>query len=179
MLEDHPNPVGVLRSKASGEPPLCMSVSVALALKRAVEATRKDRGILDYFELRKFFLYVYFSWRNFLSLSSISGVEDTRLEAKAKDTKKIRGQDHKKKSEAKAKKTLPRTDPLEAKDRNARSQGQGPRTLAHAFSKKKVFKIFFSGDLQKRKTKKVFAKFSVRFLAFSYIFLKINKSLLL
>ena len=170
MLEDHPNPVGVLRSKASGEPPLCMSVSVALALKRAVEATRKDRGILDYFELRKFFLYVYFSWRNFLSLSSIGGVKDTRLEAKAKDTKKNPRPRTQKKSEAKAKKTLPRTDPLEAKDRNARSQGQGPRTLAHAFSKKKVFKIFFSGDLQKRKTIKVFANFPRGFWRFPTYF---------
>ena len=53
LLEDHPNPVGVLRSKASGEPPLCMSVCVALAIKRAVEAARKDRGIEDYFALRK------------------------------------------------------------------------------------------------------------------------------
>ena len=41
------------------------------------------------------------------------GVGDTRLEAKAKDTKK---------SEAKA------------KDRNARSQGQGPRTQMQMFS---------------------------------------------
>ena len=32
---------------------------------------------------------------------------------------------------------LPKTDPLEAKDRNARDQGQGPRTQAQVFSKKK------------------------------------------
>ena len=57
LLKDRPNPVGVLRSKASGEPPLCMSVAVALALKKAVEATRKDRGITDYFSLRKFFVF--------------------------------------------------------------------------------------------------------------------------
>ena len=36
---------------------------------------------------------------------------------------------------------LPRTDLLEAKDRNAR--GQGPRTQAQVFSKKKVFKKVF------------------------------------
>ena len=57
---------------------------------------------------------------------SKGGVEDTRLEAKAKDTqkKKIRGP--------------------KAKDRNARGQGQGPRTQAQAFSKKKnSSKIFF------------------------------------
>ena len=31
---------------------------------------------------------------------------------------------------------LPRTDPLEAKDRNARGQGQGPRTETEVFSEK-------------------------------------------
>ena len=36
---------------------------------------------------------------------------------------------------------LPKTDPLEAKDSNAR--GQGPRTQAQVFSKKKVFKKIF------------------------------------
>ena len=79
------------------------------------------------------------------------GVEDTRLEAKVKDTKK---------SEAKAGTALSRTDPLEAKDRNARGQGQGQRhrTQAQEFSKKRSSN-FFSGILQKRKTKKVFANF--------------------
>ena len=38
---------------------------------------------------------------------------------------------------------LPRTDPLEAKDRNARGQGQGLRTQAQVLPPKKVFtKIF-------------------------------------
>ena len=60
------------------------------------------------------------------SLSSIKlrgGVEDTRLEAKAKDTKK---------SQAK--------DSL-SEDRHSR--GQGPRTQLQVFSKKKVFKKVF------------------------------------
>ena len=88
-------------------------------------------------------------------------VEATRLEAKAKNTKKFRG------------------------------QSQGPRTQPQVFSKKKkVFKIFFraiskkkdlqkifsdekrlqklfSGDLYLRKPKKGFCRFSARFLAFS------------
>ena len=38
---------------------------------------------------------------------------------------------------------FPRTEPLEAKDRNARGQGQGPRTQPQVFSKKKVFKKVF------------------------------------
>ena len=42
---------------------------------------------------------------------------------------------------------LPRTDPLEAKYRNAR--GLGPRTQAQVFSKKKGPQKFFWGDLQK------------------------------
>ena len=40
-------------------------------------------------------------------------------------------------------KAFSRTEPLEAKDRNARGQGQGPRTQVQAFSKKKIFKILF------------------------------------
>ena len=53
------------------------------------------------------------------------GVEDTRLEAKAKDTKK----------NPRPRTVFSRTDPLEAKNRNA--QGQGPRTQPQVFSKKK------------------------------------------
>ena len=45
---------------------------------------------------------------------------------------------------------LPRTDPLEANDRNARGQGQGPRTQAQVFSKKKSLQKIFSGDLKKK-----------------------------
>ena len=68
------------------------------------------------------------------------GVEDTRLEAKvkAKDTKK----------NPRPRPAFPRTELLEVKDRNARGQGQGPRTQAQLFSKKKVFKKSFPGNLQ-------------------------------
>ena len=41
---------------------------------------------------------------------------------------------------------FPRTDPIEAKDRNAR--GQGPRTQPRVFSKKKGIQKSFSGNLQ-------------------------------
>ena len=61
------------------------------------------------------------------------GVEDTRLEAKAKDTKNF---------EAKA------------KDRPSRDQGQGPRTQTLMFSKKKSSKIFFR--FQKKGLLKIF-----------------------
>ena len=76
----------------------------------------------------------------YFSIRTRGGVEDTRLEAKAKDTKK---------SEAKVKAALPRTDPLEAKDRNARGQGQGPRTQTQGFSNKKKF-------FQKKRSSKKF-----------------------
>ena len=90
---------------------------------------------------------------------------------------KARGQGHKKNPRPRT--AFPRTDTLEAKDRNARGQGQGPRTQsASALQKKKKFfknKNFssdlqikkkkglhknFSGDLQKKKKKKkkVFTK---------------------
>ena len=59
------------------------------------------------------------------AISNRGGVEDTRLEAKAKDTKK---------SEAKAK-----DSPSE--DRTSRGQGQGHRRKCSP--KKKVFKILF------------------------------------
>ena len=76
---------------------------------------------------------------------SRGGVEDTRLEAKAKDSKNF-----------------------EAKAKDRPSRGQGPRTQTQVFSKKKkVFKIFFSGDLYLRKPKKGLCRFSARFLAFS------------
>ena len=56
------------------------------------------------------------------------GVENARPEAKAKAKD---------------------TDPLEAKDRNARGQGQVPRTQPQVFfKKKKGLQKFFSGNLQ-------------------------------
>ena len=80
------------------------------------------------------------------------GVGDTRLEAKAKDKKNPR---------PRQRTALSRTGPLEAKDTDA------------SVFQKKVFKNFFprdlqkkqglqknfSGDLQRRKTKKVIANF--------------------
>ena len=66
------------------------------------------------------------------AVQSRGGVEDTRLEAKAKDTKKIRGQGQG--QPFRGQNLLrPRTGMLEAKD-------QGHRCKC---SPKKVFKIFF------------------------------------
>ncbi|XP_015777058.1 PREDICTED: indole-3-acetaldehyde oxidase-like [Acropora digitifera] len=42
LLKNAPNPLGVLRSKAVGEPPLCMSCASLFAVKHAVEAARDE-----------------------------------------------------------------------------------------------------------------------------------------
>ena len=78
----------------------------------------------------------------------------------------------------------------EAKDRNARGQGQEPRTQAQVFSKKKIFKVFFRRSPTKKRSpktifrrspkevnKKGLRKFYARFLAFSNKILTIQKIL--
>lgn len=51
FLKGNPNPVGVLGSKAIGEPPLCLTPSVAFAVKRAIEAARSEIGKDEFFVL--------------------------------------------------------------------------------------------------------------------------------
>ena len=79
------------------------------------------------------------------------GVEDTRLEAKAKDTKKIRGQGQGQEQPFRGQ-TLsrPRTGMLEAK---AKDQGHKVQVLSKKKKKKGLHKNF-SGDLPKKKKKK-------------------------
>ena len=50
---------------------------------------------------------------------------------------KARGQGKGHKKNPRPRTAFPRTDTLEAKDRNARGQGQGPRTQEQVLSKKK------------------------------------------
>ena len=96
-----------------------------------------------------------------------SGVEDTRLG-------QGQGQGHKKnlRPRPRPRTAFPRTDTLEAKDRNAR--GQEPRTQAQVLFKKKKkssqkffrrsqTKIFFSSDLHKKTFSKKFFKRSPKF----------------
>ncbi|XP_059620522.1 xanthine dehydrogenase-like isoform X2 [Phlebotomus argentipes] len=47
FLKNASNSVGVLRSKATGEPALCMSIVVLFALRNALDAVRKDSGAAD------------------------------------------------------------------------------------------------------------------------------------
>ena len=76
------------------------------------------------------------------------GVEDTRLEAKAKDTKNPK---------PRPRTAFPRTDTLEAKDRNARGQGQGPRTQAQMLSEKKSSsQTFFRRSPKKKRFPNIF-----------------------
>lgn len=50
LLKNAPNPLGILRSKAVGEPPLCMSCACLFAVKHAVEEARAEIGQgADYF----------------------------------------------------------------------------------------------------------------------------------
>ena len=88
--------------------------------------------------------------KNYLIIIHRGRVEDTRLEAKAKDTKKIRGQGQ---GQPFRGQTLsrPRTRMLEAK---AKDQGHKHKCSP---KKKKGLHKKFSGDLQRQK-KKVFTK---------------------
>jgi xanthine dehydrogenase/oxidase len=51
MIENKPNPVGILGSKSAGEPPLVLCSSVWMALKHAIASAREDRGVQGYFQL--------------------------------------------------------------------------------------------------------------------------------
>ncbi|XP_059138915.1 uncharacterized protein LOC131927200 [Physella acuta] len=51
FLRNAPNPLGVLRSKAVGEPPLTMGACALFAIKHAVEAARAEIGQDTYFPL--------------------------------------------------------------------------------------------------------------------------------
>ncbi|XP_067656035.1 uncharacterized protein [Haliotis asinina] len=51
FLKNAPNPRGVLRSKAVGEPPLCMAASALFAVKQAIQAARKDIAKDTFFPL--------------------------------------------------------------------------------------------------------------------------------
>ncbi|XP_024217422.1 uncharacterized protein [Halyomorpha halys] len=42
LLKNAPNPYGVVRSKATGEPPVCLALSAVHALKNAIMSARKD-----------------------------------------------------------------------------------------------------------------------------------------
>ena len=76
------------------------------------------------------------------------------------------GQGHKKNPRPRPRTAFPRTDALEAKDRNARGQGQGPRTQsASALQKKKKSssqKFFRRSPKKKKVFTKIFQAISTK-----------------
>ena len=90
-------------------------------------------------------------------VSHTGGVEDTRLKAKAKDTKKIRGQGQ---GQPFRGQTLsrPRTGMLEAK-----AKDQGHERKCSTKQKKKGFHKHFLSDLHKKTFSKKFFKRSTKF----------------
>ena len=71
---------------------------------------------------------------------------------------KARGQGQGHKKNPRPRTAFPRTDTIEAKDRNARGKGQGPRTQAQVLSKKKKRSLqkFFRRSPQKNVFQKIF-----------------------
>ncbi|CAG7720322.1 unnamed protein product [Allacma fusca] len=51
IMRNGNNPFGVLRSKSTGEPALCVAVAVLFAIKNAIKAARKDAGNTEWFQL--------------------------------------------------------------------------------------------------------------------------------
>lgn len=51
FLQDSGFDKGILSSKCSGEPPLCMASSAMMAVKQAIYAARKDAGLLGFIQL--------------------------------------------------------------------------------------------------------------------------------
>lgn len=51
FVENKPNPMGVLGSKAVGEPPLILSNSILFAIRHAISSARQDKGVTGHFRL--------------------------------------------------------------------------------------------------------------------------------
>ena len=74
---------------------------------------------------------------------------------------------------------FPRTDTLEAKDMNARGQGQGPRTQAQVLSKKKkvLHQKFFRRFPKKKRSSQKFFKRAPQKNVFQKVFQALHKIL--
>jgi xanthine dehydrogenase/oxidase len=51
-MNNNPNPAGVLGAKCVGEPPLCLTPSVAFAVRRAIEAARAEIKNNEFFAVK-------------------------------------------------------------------------------------------------------------------------------
>ena len=113
-------------------------------------------------------------------LVSRGGVEDARIEAKAKDTKKFRGQGQT------LSRRRPRTKDADASVfkkkvfKNFFQAISKKKVFKNFFQAKKIFKNFFSGNLYLRKPKKkVFADFPQGFWRFPTKFQRFKNSAVL
>lgn len=52
FFKNSANPVGILRSKSTGEPGICLSFGVVLAIRHALVSARKDAGLEEWFEMQ-------------------------------------------------------------------------------------------------------------------------------
>jgi xanthine dehydrogenase/oxidase len=51
FISDRPNPFGVLSSKASGEAPVCLTITVVEAIRNAILSARRDAGNNEWFQM--------------------------------------------------------------------------------------------------------------------------------
>ena len=119
--------------------------------------------------------------RNFRQMRIVmarGGVEDTRLEAKAKDTKNFRGQGQNLSSPRPRTKDTGASVFLKKRSSKIFFRRSPKKGLQKNFSGEKGLQKFFSGDLHLRKTKKGLRKFSARFLAFSHKISTVQKIVL-
>ena len=87
-------------------------------------------------------------------MATRGGVEDTRLEAKAKDTKNPR---------PRPRTAHPRTDLLKAKDRKARGQGHKRKCFPKKRSSKKMSEVISKKKKKKKMSSKQFFRRSAKF----------------
>ena len=98
-------------------------------------------------------MYILFFCRLMRPLSKIETRRDSSAPEGESRTQGSR-EGHKKNPKPTPRTALPRTDPLKAKDSNAR--GQGPRTQAHVLSKKRSSEKFFRRSPKKKIFRKKF-----------------------
>ena len=141
-----------LRVKCYWSSNSCKIGLICLSLQRTLLCSTtalKGNAVLQLYQIKKLFSPLFRkvnsrSTKLPLRLLISNGVEDTRLEAKAKDTKNPR----------------PRTAPAKTGTLEAKAKDQGHKRKCFPKKKKKVFQNFFSSDLKKKVFKKFFQAIS-------------------
>ncbi|KAG1648953.1 Xanthine dehydrogenase [Nymphon striatum] len=65
LLKNTPNPLGVLGSKATGEPPLCMSSSVLFAIRDAIQSAREDAGKKERITIHEYIVRLEYTYTKY------------------------------------------------------------------------------------------------------------------